>query len=293
MAKIIDGKKIAEDVKSKLQTEIETLVKKGITPCLGVLLIGDNPASHVYVGMKEKACAKLGVISKTMRLDKNVTKEEVIRHIDELNNDKKVNGILVQLPLPNQLDENEILMRIDPMKDVDGIHPMSFGRLLAGDPTFIPCTPHGILKILEYEGIDTEGKHAVVVGRSIIVGKPIAVLLSRKAKGGNATVTVCHTRTKNLSEFTRQADILIAAMGVPEAITGDMIKEGAVVIDVGTNRVDDPAAKKGYRLVGDVEFETAEKKASLISPVPGGVGPLTIAMLMENTVTAAKLQNAL
>ncbi|MCK4966897.1 bifunctional 5,10-methylene-tetrahydrofolate dehydrogenase/5,10-methylene-tetrahydrofolate cyclohydrolase, partial [bacterium] len=234
MAKIIDGKKIAEDIKNKLETEIETLAKKGITPCLGVLLIGDNPASNVYVGMKEKACAKLSMISKTIRLDKDVTQEEVLRHIDELNNDKAVNGILVQLPLPNQLDENEILMRIDPMKDVDGIHPMSFGRLLAGDPTFISCTPHGILKILEYEGVDTEGKHAVVVGRSIIVGKPIAVLLSRKAKGGNATVTVCHTRTKNLSEFTRQADILIAAMGVPEAITGDMIKEGAVVIDVGT-----------------------------------------------------------
>ena len=290
MAKIIDGKKIAEEIKGKLQDELEILKSKGIIPGIGVILVGDNPASHSYVDMKERSCEKLGINSIVKRFDKVISQEEVIKQIEEFNQDKSINGILVQLPLPNHLNENVILLKIDPDKDVDGIHPMNFGRLLAGDPIFIPCTPYGILEILQYEGIETDSKHAVVIGRSNIVGKPISVLLNRKAKNGNATVTMCHTRTKNLSDFTLQADILISAMGVPNKITGDMIKEGAVVIDVGTNRVDDPTAKKGYKIVGDVEFESAEKKAGIISPVPGGVGPLTIAMLMKNTITAAKRQ---
>ncbi len=291
MAKIIDGKQIAEEVKTKLKNKIESLKENGITPHLSVLLIGDNPASHVYVSMKEKACSKLKISSEVRRLSKELSQEEVIKNVEELNNNKDVNGILIQLPLPKHLNENEILMKINPQKDVDGLHPVNFGKLLAGNPEFVPCTPAGILEILEYENIDPEGKHAVVVGRSNIVGKPIAALLMRKAKGGNATVTVCHTRTKETAHFTRQADILIAAMGVPETITGDMVKEGAVVIDVGMNRVDDPTAKKGYRLVGDVHFESVEKKVKAITPVPGGVGPLTIAMLMKNTVLAAKNQN--
>jgi len=293
MAKIIDGKQIAEEVKTKLKNEIDSLKENGVTPHLSVLLVGDNPASQVYVSMKEKACDKLGISSEVRRLSKEISQEEVIKNVEELNNNDDVNGILIQLPLPKHLKENEILMKIDPQKDVDGLHPVNFGKLLAGNPEFVPCTPAGILEILEYENIDPEGKHAVIVGRSNIVGKPIAALLMRKAKGGNATVTICHTRTKETAHFTRQADILIAAMGVPETITGNMVKEGAVVIDVGMNRIDDPTAKKGYRLVGDVHFESVEKKVRAITPVPGGVGPLTIAMLMKNTVLAAKQQNQL
>ncbi len=291
MAKIIDGKSIAEEVKTRLIGDIDSLINKGITPHLSVLLVGDNPASHVYVAMKEKSCIKLGISSEVRRLDKDVSQEEIIKNIEELNNNKDVNGILVQLPLPKHVKENEVLIKIDPKKDVDGLHPENFGRLLAGNPEFIPCTPAGILEILEHENIDPEGKHAVIVGRSNIVGKPLAALLMRKAKGGNATVTICHTRTKNPDFFTKNADILIAAMGVPEKITGEMVKEDAIVIDVGVNRVDDPTAKKGYRLVGDVHFESVEKKVKAITPVPGGVGPLTIAMLLKNTVLAAKKQN--
>jgi len=291
MTKIIDGKKIAENIKIRLKKEIDLLRDKGVVPCLGVILVGNNPASKIYVNMKEKECIKLGITSEVRGLKEESSQEEVIKNIEEFNNNKDVNGILVQLPLPNHLNESEILMRVNPEKDVDGLHPINFGKILAGEPNFIPCTPAGILEIFEYENIDPEGKHAVIIGRSNIVGKPLAALLMRKAKGGNATVTICHTRTKNLAHFTRQADIVIAAMGVPEGIKGDMVKEDSVVIDVGVNRVDDPLSKKGYRLVGDVHFESVEKKAKAITPVPGGVGPLTIAMLLKNTVYAAKIQN--
>ena len=291
MTKIIDGKKIAENIKIRLKKEIDLLRDKGVVPCLGVILVGNNPASKIYVNMKEKECIKLGITSEVRGLKEESSQEEVIKNIEEFNNNKDVNGILVQLPLPNHLNESEILMRVNPEKDVDGLHPINFGKLLAGEPNFIPCTPAGILEIFECENIDPEGKHAVIIGRSNIVGKPLAALLMRKAKGGNATVTICHTRTKNLAHFTRQADIVIAAMGVPEGIKGDMVKEDSVVIDVGVNRVDDPLSKKGYRLVGDVHFESVEKKAKAITPVPGGVGPLTIAMLLKNTVYAAKIQN--
>ena len=291
MTKIIDGKKIAEDIKIRLKKEIDLLKDKGVVPCLGVILVGNNPASKIYVNMKEKECIKLGITSEVRRLNEESSQEEVIKNIEEFSNNKDVNGILVQLPLPNHLNESEILMRVNPEKDVDGLHPINFGKILAGEPNFIPCTPAGILEIFECENIDPEGKHVVIIGRSNIVGKPLAALLMRKAKGGNATVTICHTRTKNLAHFTRQADIVIAAMGVPEGIKGDMVKEDSVVIDVGVNRVDDPLSKKGYRLVGDVHFESVEKKVKAITPVPGGVGPLTIAMLLKNTVYAAKIQN--
>jgi len=291
MAKVIDGKKIADEVKLGLEKDIVRLKEKGIVPCLGAILVGDNPASHVYVSMKEKACIKLGMNSEVRRLEKDSSQDEVIKTVEEFNNRKDVNGILVQLPLPSHLNESEILEKIIPEKDVDGLHPINFGKLLAGEPHFIPCTPAGILEIFKHEKIDPEGKHTVIVGRSNIVGKPMAALLIRKAENANSTVTVCHTRTKNLEYFTQSADILIAAMGVPEKITGDMIKENAVVIDVGTNRVDDPTKEKGYRLVGDVHFESVEKKAGAITPVPGGVGPLTIAMLLKNTVEAAKSQS--
>lgn len=291
MTKIIDGKKIAEDIKIRLKKEIDLLKDKGVVPCLGVILVGNNPASKIYVNMKEKECIKLDITSDVRRLDEESSQEEVIKNIEEFNNNKDVNGILVQLPLPNHLNEGEILMRMNPEKDVDGLHPINFGKLLAGEPNFIPCTPAGILEIFECENIDPEGKHAVIIGRSNIVGKPLAALLMRKAKGGNATVTICHTRTKSIANFTKQADIVIAAMGVPEGIKGDMVKEDSVVIDVGVNRVDDPLSKKGYRLVGDVHFESVEKKAKAITPVPGGVGPLTIAMLLKNTVYAAITQH--
>lgn len=288
MAKIIDGKRIADEIKMKVKEELEVLKNQGIQPSLGVILVGDNPASKIYVGMKEKECMKLGINSDVRRFEKSISQSEVIKNIEEFNNNNDISGILVQLPLPSHLNESEILMRINPEKDVDGLHPINFGKLLSGEPKFVPCTPAGILEILNYEKIETAGKNAVIVGRSNIVGKPIAALLMRKAENGNATVTVCHTKTRDLSYFTKNADILIAAMGVPERINGEMVKEGVVVIDVGMNRVSDSSLEKGYRLVGDVHFGSVEKKAMAITPVPGGVGPLTIAMLLKNTVWAAK-----
>ena len=293
MAKIIDGKKIADEIKMKMREELEILKNQGIYPSLGVILVGDNPASKIYVGMKEKECVKMGINSDVRRFEKDLPQSEVIKNIEDFNNNKDISGILVQLPLPSHLNESEILMRINPEKDVDGLHPINFGKLLSGEPKFIPCTPAGILEILNYEKVDTAGKNVVVVGRSNIVGKPIAALLMRKAKNGNATVTVCHTKTIDLSHFTKQADILIAAMGVPERISGEMVREGVIVIDVGQNRINDSSSEKGYRIVGDVHFESVEKKAKAITPVPGGVGPLTIAMLLKNTIWAAKnLQNS-
>lgn len=287
-AKIIDGKVIAQQMRAELKGEVEALAAKGIVPGLAVILVGEDPASLSYVTSKEKACEKLGMYSSDNRLPADTTQEQLLALIDKMNKDEKIHGILVQLPLPKYMDESQVIMSISPEKDADGFHPVSVGRMVIGEDTFIPCTPHGILHLLSRSGIKTEGAHAVVVGRSNIVGKPVANLLFQKSPLGNATVTVCHTRTKDIASITRQADILIAAAGRPDTITADMVKEGAVVIDVGVNRVDDPSAKRGYRLVGDVDFEAVKEKASFITPVPGGVGPMTITMLLYNTVKSAK-----
>ena len=287
-AQIIDGKAIAQTVKDDLRKRIERLKKNGIAPGLAVLLIGDDPASQVYVGMKEKAFRELEMFSQSFRLKADTDKEAVKALIDRLNRDARFHGILIQLPLPGHLDSLELIERIHPNKDADGIHPMSLGKMILGIEGPLPCTPHGILLMLKHSGVDPEGKHVVVLGRSNIVGKPVTNLLFQKKELGNATVTICHTRTNNLMAITRQADILIAAMGQPEFVTADFVKDGVVVIDVGTNRVDDPSRARGYRLVGDVKFEEVVRKASHISPVPGGVGPMTIAMLLSNTVYLAE-----
>ncbi len=288
-AKIIDGKAIAEEMRADLATEIESLEQSGITPGLAVVLVGEDPASQVYVRMKGKACEKIGIFSETVKLPIETTEAELLAVIDRLNNDKKIHGFLVQLPLPKQINERNVLFSILPEKDVDGFHPVNVGKVASGDTTgFSPATPYGVQQMMIRSGVEISGAHAVIVGRSNIVGKPMASLLVQKAEGANATVTVCHSRTKNLADVTRQGDILIAAMGVPEFVKADMIKPGAVVIDVGTNRVDDPSKEKGYRLVGDVDFENAKEVASAITPVPGGVGPMTITMLLYNTVQAAK-----
>jgi methylenetetrahydrofolate dehydrogenase (NADP+)/methenyltetrahydrofolate cyclohydrolase len=288
-AKIIDGKAIAEEMRADLASEIEELKRSGVTPGLAVVLVGEDPASQVYVRMKGKACEKIGIYSETIKLPVETSESELMEIIDRLNNDKKIHGFLVQLPLPKHINERNILLSILPEKDVDGFHPVNVGKVASGDTTgFPPATPYGVQQMMIRAGVEISGAHAVIVGRSNIVGKPMASLLMQKAEGANATVTVCHSRTKNLADVTRQGDILIAAMGVPEFVKADMIKAGAVVIDVGTNRVDDPSKEKGYRLVGDVEFEKATEVASAITPVPGGVGPMTITMLLYNTVRAAK-----
>lgn len=287
-AEIIDGKLIANEIREELKKEVQELKASGITPGLGVILVGDDPASRSYVTAKEKACDNLGLYSENVKLPLGTTEEDLLALVDKMNKNSKIDGILVQLPLPNHIDTDKVIMSILPEKDVDGFHPQSIGKMIMGKDTFLPCTPHGIIKLLLHSNVKVEGANVVVVGRSNIVGKPVANLLLAKSEGGNATVTVCHSRTKNMAEITRRADILIAAIGKPEFITADMIKDGAVVIDVGVNRVDDSTKKRGYRLVGDVEFETASEKASKITPVPGGVGPMTITMLMYNTVNSAK-----
>ena len=287
-AVIIDGKLIANEIREDLKIEVQELKASGITPGLGVILVGDDPASRSYVTAKERACDNLGLYSDNVRLPLETTEEDLLALVDKMNKDPKIDGILVQLPLPKHIDTDKVIMRILPEKDVDGFHPQSIGKMIMGKETFLPCTPHGIIKLLLHSNVKVEGANVVVVGRSNIVGKPVANLLLAKSEGGNATVTVCHSRTKNMAEITRQADILIAAIGKAEFITADMIKDGAVVIDVGVNRVDDSTKKRGYRLVGDVEFKTASEKASKITPVPGGVGPMTITMLMYNTVNSAK-----
>lgn len=288
VAEIISGKEVSSEIKEELKGRIASLKEKGVTPGLVVILVGEDPASQVYVRMKGKTCEELGLYSDTKRFPEDLPEVELLKLIDELNEDPRVHGILVQLPLPKHIDENKILLRIKPEKDVDGFHPVNVGKMLIGEPGFLPCTPHGVQELLQRSGNDPEGKHVVVVGRSNIVGKPVAAILMQKKKGANATITVCHSRTKDLPAMCRQADILIAAMGVPRFIKEDMVKEGAVVIDVGVNRVDDPGAKRGYRLVGDVDFEPVAAKASAITPVPGGVGPMTIVMLMMNTVISAE-----
>lgn len=285
-ATIIDGFEIARATRERIATEVKELNKKGIQPCLAVILVGENPASVSYVTGKQKALAEVGMVDRSLHLSESTTEEELLGIIDGLNKDSDVHGILVQLPLPRHINEERVIMAISPEKDVDGFHPVSVGNLVIGKPSFLPCTPHGIIELLKVSGIETNGAHAVVVGRSNIVGKPVALLLARR--DCNATVTICHTGTKNLAEITRQADILIAAVGKPACISADMIKPGAAVIDVGVNRIPDNTKKSGFRLVGDVDFEAAKEVASFITPVPRGVGPMTIAMLMQNTLEAAQ-----
>lgn len=288
MAKIIDGKKIAAQIRAEIGKEVKALARRKIVPGLAVVLVGDDPASQVYVRMKKRACAELGFASFDHDLPKNCSEKRLLNLIDKLNADPAVHGILVQLPVPKQINEARILNAIDPAKDVDGFHPVNVGKLLNGEATFLPGTPHGCQELLLRSGYDPAGKHVVIVGRSNIVGKPMAAILMQKAAGANATVTVCHSRTKNLAAITRQADILIAAIGVPNFIKSRMVKDGVVVIDVGVNRVEDSTKKRGYRLVGDVDFKNVSKKAKAITPVPGGVGPMTITMLLQNTLEAAK-----
>ena len=289
-AELINGTEIAEKIRGEVADGVKEMRDKhGIAPGLAVILVGDDPASAVYVRRKEKAATEAGMVSNTVILPSGTSEKEVLGHIARLNGDARVHGILVQLPLPDHIDENTVIEAVNPDKDVDGLHPFNMGLLMAGRPRFVPATPAGIQQMLVRTGHDPEGKHVVVCGRSNIVGKPVANLLMQRTQGGNATVTVCHTRTKGLSEITRQADILIAAIGAPNAITADMVKEGVVVIDVGINRVDAPERKRGYRLVGDVDFDAVSEKAAAITPVPGGVGPMTIAMLLSNTLKAARL----
>jgi len=288
-AKLIDGTAIAKEMRAELATEIATLAARGVTPGLAVVLIGDNPASQVYVRMKGKACEEAGLYSETHRLPAETSEADALALVDRLNADPRIHGILVQLPLPKQIASQRVLQRIAPAKDVDGFHPENVGKVFVGDPTgFRPATPYGVQQLLVRTGVETTGAHAVIVGRSNIVGRPMAALLLQDGPGGNATVTVCHSRTRNIAAVARSADILIVAIGKPEFVTGDMVRPGAVVIDVGVNRVDDPATKSGYRLVGDVRFVEAAEVAAAITPVPGGVGPMTITMLLYNTVQAAR-----
>lgn len=287
-ARVIDGNEIAARIRSEIAQEIEALKRRDVTPGLAVVLVGENPASLSYVKSKNKAAHEIGIHSEQHNLPAATSEADLLALVGKLNRDPKINGILVQLPLPDHIEERAIINAISPEKDVDGFHPVSLGRIMTGEPGFRPCTPFGIQKLLEYSGAKVEGSHVVVVGRSNIVGKPIANMLVQKEPHADATVTICHSRTRNLPEVTRQADILIAAIGRPEFITADMVKEGAVVIDVGINRVEDPSAKKGYRMVGDVRYEEVARKAGAITPVPGGVGPMTITMLLFNTVQSAK-----
>jgi len=288
-ARLIDGTAVGQAIRAALQGELRALAAAGVTPGLAAVLVGDNPASATYVRMKGKACEETGLYHETIRLPASTTEAALMAVLDRLNADPKIHGILVQLPLPQQIAAQRVLQRVAPAKDVDGFHPENIGKVAIGDPTgFRPATPYGVQQLLVRSGIDTTGAHAVIVGRSQVVGRPLAALLLQDGPGGNATVTVCHSRTREIKSITRQADILIVAMGKPQFVTGDMIKPGAVVIDVGTTRVDDPTAKQGYRLVGDVTFAEAVQIASAITPVPGGVGPMTITMLLVNTVQAAR-----
>jgi len=283
-ATLIKGSEISKQIKEELKQEVALLKEKhNLVPGLATILVGEDEASKVYVGQKEKTCKELGIHSERINLPGNTIEAELLALVEKLNKDSRIHGILVQLPLPKHINETNVLYAIDPKKDVDGFHPVNVGKLMLGEPDFIPCTPHGIQELLIRSGVKTDGAEAVVVGRSNIVGKPIANMLLQKKKGANATVTICHTGTKDLASHTKRADILIVAAGKPKTITADMVKEGVVVIDVGVNRLE-------TGLVGDVDFETVKEKAKAITPVPGGVGPMTIAMLMHNTVQAAKIQ---
>jgi methylenetetrahydrofolate dehydrogenase (NADP+)/methenyltetrahydrofolate cyclohydrolase len=287
-ARLIDGTAIGRELRAELLPRIADLNQRGVVPGLAVLLVGEDPASQVYVRMKGKASEEIGIYSETVRLPAETAEDLVIEQIDRLNADPRIHGILVQTPLPKNLNSSRVLHRVDPRKDVDGFHPENVGKVMLGDSTgFRPATPFGVQQLLLKIGVETTGAHAVIVGRSSIVGRPMAALLIQDAKGGNATVTICHSRTRDLPSVTRLADILIVAIGKPKFVTGEMVRPGAVVIDVGVNRVADPSSEKGYRLVGDVDFEAARRVASAITPVPGGVGPMTITMLLYNTVQAA------
>jgi methylenetetrahydrofolate dehydrogenase (NADP+) / methenyltetrahydrofolate cyclohydrolase len=288
-AKLIDGTAIGRAMRAELTTDIAELKGRGVTPGLAAVLVGENPASATYVRMKGKACDEAGLYHETIQQPADMREADLLALVDRLNADPKIHGILVQLPLPKHIDASRVLLRIDPRKDVDGFHPVNVGKVSTGDSSgFRPATPYGVQQLLLRSGVETTGANAVIVGRSNIVGRPMAALLLQDAPGGNATVTVCHSRTRNIAAVTRQADILIVAMGKPEFVTGEMVRPGAVVIDVGVNRVNDPSAKQGYRLVGDVRFAEAAEVASAITPVPGGVGPMTITMLLVNTVQAAR-----
>jgi methylenetetrahydrofolate dehydrogenase (NADP+)/methenyltetrahydrofolate cyclohydrolase len=287
-AKIIDGKQVAAEMRAELTAKVAEMKKRGIVPGLGVILVGDDPASKSYVTAKERACEEIGIFSDDNRLPADIPQEKLMTVVERMNRDPRINGILVQLPLPKHLDESAVLLAINPDKDVDGFHPVNVGRMVTGQKAFLPCTPHGVVQLLIRNGVRLKGAEVVIVGRSNIVGKPLANMLIQKSETGDATVTVCHTRTKDLARHTRAADIVIAAAGRPNTITADMIREGAVVIDVGVNRIEDATKKAGFRLVGDVDFEAVKEKASLITPVPGGVGPMTITMLLYNTVESAE-----
>ncbi len=291
--KIIDGRKIASEVRGEVRREVAELRDLGIRPGLGVVLVGEDPASHVYVRMKTRACREAGIYTRDVRLPAGIGREALLEEVDGLNRDPAIHGILVQLPLPAHLDEREVTEAVRPEKDVDGFHPVNLGRLAAGDPrAFRPATPAGIQEMLRRIGFDPSGRHAVIVGRSKIVGLPMALILLQKEDGANAMVTVAHSRTRDLGEITRRGELLIVAVGRPEIVRGDMVGEGAVVIDVGVNRVPDETTEKGYRLVGDVAFDEAIERAARITPVPGGVGPMTIAMLLRNTALAARRHGA-
>jgi methylenetetrahydrofolate dehydrogenase (NADP+) / methenyltetrahydrofolate cyclohydrolase len=288
-AELIDGRAIAKKIRADVAERVRKLAESGVKPGLAVILVGDDPASAVYVGAKGRATEEAGMHSLTMRLEADTSQSELLAHVDALNDDPRIHGILVQMPLPKQIDPDFVIRSVDPNKDVDGFHPINVGKMLVGERDgFIPCTPAGIQVLLKESGVETPGKHCVIIGRSNIVGKPMAALMMQNTVDANCTVTVCHSRTEGLREHTRTADILIVAAGRSGIVTGNMVKKGAVVIDVGTNRVKDEKSKTGTRLEGDVDFESVRKVASLMTPVPGGVGPMTIAMLMANTVRAAE-----
>jgi methylenetetrahydrofolate dehydrogenase (NADP+) / methenyltetrahydrofolate cyclohydrolase len=288
-ARIIDGKAIAEKIKKEIALEVAAMIDADVkAPHLAAILVGNDPASETYVASKEKACHAVGITSTTYRLPASTTEQELLDMIDFVNNDDEIDGFIVQLPLPEHIDPNKVIERIDPVKDVDGFHPKNIGRMQIGMPSYLPATPFGIVELLKRSGINMDGKHCVVIGRSNIVGTPLSILLSRKSDYGNATVTLCHSRTKDIALFTKQADVLIAAIGQPEFVKAYMVKPGAVVVDVGIHRIDDAEALKGYRLVGDVDFKGVSEIASAITPVPGGVGPMTIVSLLHNTLQASK-----
>ncbi len=288
-AQIIDGTEIARQIRQEITEGVRQFKERsGIIPGLAAVLVGDDPASRVYVRNKERACQEAGIFTQTFHLPATISQEELLALIRRLNQDPHFHGILTQLPFPSHMNEGEVICALDPDKDVDGLHPVNMGRLAQGMTCYVPATPAGIQQLLLRTGHPPQGKHVVMCGRSNIVGKPMAVLLMQKQDGANATVTVCHTATQGLAAITRQADILIVAVGRPKTVTADMVKEGAVVIDVGINRVEDPSRKQGYRLVGDVDFEAVSEKAAAITPVPGGVGPMTVAMLVSNTLKAAR-----
>ena len=290
MAKILDGAALSQEIQGEVAVGVEeTQQKHQVTPGLAAVLVGDDPASAIYVRNKRRACDQVGMFSETYELPATTTESEALQLVDKLNRDPRFHGVLIQLPLPSHINADNVIRALDPAKDVDGLHPYNAGLLVQGRPDFVPGTPAGIQQLLLRNGYDPAGKNVVVCGRSDIVGKPLAILLMQRKDGANATVTVCHTRTRDLPSVTRQGDILVAAAGQPKMITADMVKEGAVVIDVGINRVEDSSRKRGYRLVGDVDFEAVSEKAEAITPVPGGVGPMTIAMLLVNTLTAARI----